>query len=249
MTKRLEGKVAIVTGAGSGMGEAIANLFADEGASVLAVGRESQKIHDVFGHHKTVAPLGKDLAEQDSGEVIIGGAINRFGRLDILVNNAGAGDRGRIETMEESDWRGNFEVNVHAVFRLSKAAIPYLKESTAGRIINIGSLMSEVGGPGMGGYSASKHGLAGITKQLAGELGPLGITANYIIPGAIITGMTQGTVNNDPETVAYWENRAALGRWGTPEDIAPVALFLASNDAGFVTGAGVVADGGILATA
>lgn len=248
MAGRLEGKVAIVTGAASGMGEATANLFADEGANVLAVGRETQKIHDVFGRHAVIIPHGKDVGDEDAGEVIVGEAISRFGRLDILVNNAGAGSGGMIETMEESDWRANFEINVHAVFRLSKAAIPYLKESDAGRIINIGSLMSEVGGPGMGAYSASKHGLAGITKQLAGELGPLGITANYIVPGAIITGMTQGIVDTDPDTVAYWENRAPLRRWGTPDDIAPVALFLASDDARFVTGAGIVADGGVLAT-
>lgn len=248
MAGRLEGKVAIVTGAASGMGEATANLFADEGANVLAVGRGTQKIHDVFGRHAVIVPLGKDVGDEDAGEVIIGEAISRFGRLDILVNNAGAGSGGMIESMEEAEWRTNFEINVHAVFRLSKAAIPYLKESDAGRIINIGSLMSEVGGTGMGAYSASKHSLAGITKQLAGELGPLGITANYIVPGAIITGMTQGIVDTDPETVAYWENRAPLRRWGTPDDIAPVALFLASDDARFVTGAGIVADGGVLAT-
>lgn len=248
MTGRLEGKVAIVTGAASGMGEATANLFADEGANVLAVGRESQKIHDVFGRHAVIIPLGKDVGDEDAGEIIVGEAVSRFGGVDILVNNAGAGSGGTIETITVADWRAAFDINVHAAFRLCQAAIPYLKESDAGRIINIGSLMSEVGGPGMGAYTASKHGLAGLTKQLAGELGPLGITANYIIPGAIITGMTQDLVANDPETVAYWESRAPLRRWGTPDDIAPVALFLASDDARFVTGAGIVADGGVLAT-
>lgn len=247
MPDRLKGRTAVVTGAASGMAEAIAKLFAAEGAKVLAVGRATQKIHDVCGGIDGITPFGKDVTELDAAEVIFAEAEAKLGGMDILVNGAGIGSGGSIEDLTEEGWQDVMNANLSSVFRLSKGAIPLLRKSKAGRIINIGSLMSEVGGPGMGGYPAAKHAVAGITKQMACELGPDGITVNYIIPGAIVTGMTKGLVDSDPVTVAYWEERTPLGRWGYPADIAPVALFLASDDAAFVTGAGIPADGGVLA--
>ena len=245
---RLDNRTAIVTGAASGMGEATARLLAAEGAKVLAVGRDTSKIHDVLGNVDGIETLGKDVTDPDAGEVIIAKAVDLFGGLDILVNNAGAGSGGNLEDMTDEDWAAGFSINVDSMFRLCRAATPELRKSKAGRIVNIGSLMSLVGGPGMGSYAASKHAVIGLTKTLACELGPDGITVNAVIPGAIHTAMMQGIIDTDPETVAYWDARAPLGRWGTAEDIAPPVLFLASDDAAFVTGASLAVDGGVAAS-
>ena len=241
---RLDNRVAIVTGAASGMGEATARLMADEGAKVLAVGRASNKIHDVLGGVANIETMARGVEEDGAAEDIVARAVDQFGGLDILVNNAGTGAGGTTDAMTDADWAAGFTVNVDAMFRLCRAAIRALRNSDAGRIINIGSAMSLFGGPGMGSYAAGKHAVVGLTKTLACELGPDGITVNTVIPGAIHTPMTQGIFDSDPDTVAHWEARAPLGRWGTADDIAPPVVFLASDDARFVTGTNLVVDGG-----
>jgi len=241
---KLDNRVAIVTGAASGMGEAIARLFAAEGAKVLAVGRSTNKIHDVLGGVSNIETMARSVGEEGAAQAIIEQAATSFEGLDILVNNAGAGGAGPTEHITDEDWRANFDLNIDAMFRLCREAIPHLRNSAAGRIINIGSAMSMMGGPGMGAYAASKHAVVGLSRTLACELGADDITVNTLIPGAIHTQMTQGIFDNDQDMVDHWAQKAPLGRWGTPDDIAPPALFLASDDAGFITGTNLVVDGG-----
>ncbi|HEY1632120.1 MAG TPA: SDR family NAD(P)-dependent oxidoreductase [Rhizomicrobium sp.] len=232
----MKDRVAIVTGAASGIGEASAKLFADEGARVLAV--------DLPGKGLT-GGFEKSVGDPDSADAIIGEAIRRFGRLDILMNNAGVASSARIEEMTEDIWQRTLNVNLSAQMRLAQKAVPHLKESKAGRIINVASVMAEGTDYGLAAYCASKAGVAGLTRTLALELGKYGITANYLEPGAIRTGMTSGLWDARPDVADIWAKKAALRRLGQPIDLARAALFLASDDGGFVTGHGLIVDGGL----
>jgi 3-oxoacyl-[acyl-carrier protein] reductase len=236
---RLEGRRAIVTGAASGIGRASAELFASEGARVLAV--------DLAGATFDLAVedcLGVDVARDDSPRAIVERALSKFGGIDILFNNAGIGASSPVADMTDEVWDRVQAVNLKAVFRLTRAAIPHLCASTAGRIINTASVMAEGTDYGLAAYCASKAGVVGLTRTLALELGRKGVTANAIMPGAIVTGMTRRNFE-DAKIAEVWEKKAALRRLGQPIDIARVALFLASDDAAFVTGQAIAVDGGL----
>lgn len=236
---RLQDRVAIVTGAASGIGRASAEMFAAEGAKVLAVDLEPFTLE-----HENIQTLDQDVSADTAAAAIIGGAVARFGKLDILMNNAGIGGGAPIAEFPDELWEKNLAVNLTPHFKLSKAAIPHLKESGAGRIINVASVMAEGTDYGLAAYSAAKAGVAGLTRNLALELGRFGITANYILPGAIRTGMT---VNfKDPKIAEIWAKKSPLKRLGEPIDLARGALFLASDDGGFVTGHGLNVDGGLM---
>ena len=242
---RLEKKVAIVTGAASGIGAATAQLFAAEGARVLAVDLRETGLHDNHGEAPHVDCLAMDITHAQAPDTIIGEAINRFGQLDILMNNAGIGSNALGEDMALEVWQKTLDVNLTASFCLCQAAIPHLKNAPAGRIINVASVMAQHTDYGLSAYSASKAGVTGYTRTLALELGKFGITANCILPGAIHTGMTAaGFANN--EIANIWAKKSPLLRLGQPIDIARGALFLASDDAGFVTGHDLNVDGGML---
>ncbi|HEY2068545.1 MAG TPA: SDR family NAD(P)-dependent oxidoreductase [Rhizomicrobium sp.] len=238
---RLKDRVAIVTGAASGIGEASAQLFAAEGAQVLAVDLPGKGLKESDG----IACLEKSVGDTDSGEAIIAEAVKRFGKLDILMNNAGVASSTRIEEMTEEIWQRTLNINLTAQMRLARAAVPHLKASPAGRIINVASVMAEGSDYGLAAYCASKAGVAGLTRTLALELGKYGITANYLEPGAIRTGMTSGLWDARPDVADIWAKKSALRRLGQPIDLARAALFLASEDGGFVTGHGLVVDGGL----
>ena len=242
---RLENKVAIVTGAASGIGAATAQLFAAEGARVLAVDLQETGLDDNHGATPHVDCLAMDITHAQAPDTIIGEAINRFGQLDILMNNAGIGSNAPGEDMTLEVWQKTLDVNLTASFRLCQAAIPHLKNAPAGRIINVASVMAQHTDYGLSAYSASKAGVTGYTRTLALELGKFGITANCILPGAIHTGMTAaGFANN--EIANIWAKKSPLRRLGQPIDIARGALFLASDDSGFVTGHDLNVDGGML---
>jgi len=239
MTGRLAGKTAIVTGAASGIGQASAALFAAEGARVIAVDRP--------GAFKAEAPAGvthleADITGQDAPERIVAAAGES---LDILFNNAGVSGNALASAMTDEEWDRTFAVNIRAVFRLCRAAIAHLVKSPAGRIINTASVMAEGTDYGLAAYCASKAGVAGLTRTLALELGKHGVTANYLLPGAIRTGMTGPLWDARPEVAEIWAKKAVLRRLGEPMDLAKAALFLASDDAGFVTGQGLAVDGGL----
>jgi 3-oxoacyl-[acyl-carrier protein] reductase len=234
----LSGRKAIVTGAASGIGAAaVARLLAD-GCEVLAVDLTEDGL---VGSYTLVA----DLSDPTSVLRIASDAKTSLGGLDILINNAGVCPVGPLDEMTDEMWNNALTVNVTAVMQLTRAVLPMLNASQAGRIINTGSIMSRYGDAGLVAYATSKHAVLGLTRALAAELGPQGITVNCVQPGAIVTGMTRSMFEN-PESAAYYSGRSLLGRLGQPEDIADVMSFLASDDARFVTGQGIMVDGGVM---
>ena len=241
---RLDGKVAIVTGAASGIGHASARLFAEEGASVLAVDRPGTDLAAGHAGVERLATLERDITEDGAPEAIVGRAVELFGGLDILLNNAGVGVNALAEVLPVSEWDRVFDVNVRAQFLLCQQAIPHMRARGRGRLINVASVMAERTDYGLAAYAASKAAVAGLTRTLALELGKFGITANYILPGPIYTGMTRQ--NFDQEHIRQvWEKKTAVRRLGQPLDIARGALFLASDESDYVTGHGLVIDGGL----
>jgi len=243
---RLRDRAAIVTGAASGIGQASAQLFAEEGAHVLAVDLPGKGLAQAHAANARIACLEKSVADADSADMIAGEAVARFGRLDIVMNNAGVASSTRIEEMTEEIWQRTLNVNLSAQMRLVQKALPHLKQSPAGRIVNVASVMAEGTDYGLSAYCASKAGVAGLTRTLALELGKFGITANYLEPGAIRTGMTSALWDARPDVADIWAKKSALRRLGQPIDLARAALFLASDDGGFVTGHGLVVDGGLM---
>ncbi|AOR80972.1 SDR family NAD(P)-dependent oxidoreductase [Novosphingobium resinovorum] len=247
MTGRLEDRVAIVTGASSGIGRAIVERFCSEGAKVLAVDLDAAKLAAAHQAGETLELLAQDIAAPGAAEGIVRRAMEAFGRLDILVNNAGVCLHQPMDQTTDDNWDRTMAVNVTAMFRLCRAAIPALRESGRGRIINTSSIMGHQATVELGAYNASKHAVAGLTKTLALELGTDGTTANYILPGAVRTGMTQPWIDGNPALETAYADLGVMGRMGEPRELASAFLFLASDDASFVTGHGLAVDGGALA--
>ncbi|MEO0998386.1 MAG: SDR family oxidoreductase [Pseudomonadota bacterium] len=241
---RLLGLRAVVTGANEGIGDAIARLFAQNKAEVIAVDLPDTGVEQTFKSVNGVTGFGCDVGAPDAAESIFEEIDRRLGGLDILVNNAGVCITGRVEELTDEDWQRSLDVNVTPMFKLCRAALPLLKLSPAGRIINVGSIMSAFGGESLAAYAASKHAVLGLTRSVASEWGIHGITANAILPGAIMTSMTREAFRQDKDYRDYWINKSAARRLGEPLDVARVALFLASDDAVFVSGQALFVDGG-----
>ncbi len=241
---RLAGKNAIITGAASGIGHATAQLFVAEGAHVLAVDM-NEHITQAHSGHENIITLCQDITADKAAQHIIKTAIDAFGTIDILLNNAGIGGGAPAENMSRDLWEHVMKTNATAPFHICQAAIPYLKHSSAGRIINIASIMATHTDFGLAAYSAAKAAITGFTRNLALELGTYNITANSILPGAIFTGMTKQNFSN-ADIAAIWARKSPLNRLGQPIDIAYGALFLASDEGGFVTGHNLNIDGGMM---
>lgn len=241
----LDGKKAVVTGAASGIGEAIAKAYLREGAYVLAVDLPGKALARLYAGDDRALSFEQDITHAGAAASIVAAAAERLGGIDILVNNAGVSIGAGIEETTDDLWERTMAVNVTAMFRMTRAAIPHLKKSKAGRIINLGSIMSEMAGPGLFAYGTSKHAVAGMTKAMAVDLGPYGVTANYLQPGAIVTALS-APFFEDAAFRSYWEGKAPVGRLGQPEDVAAAAVFLATEAAQFVSGAGVKVDGGAI---
>lgn len=233
-------KRALVTGAASGIGAAIAARLKRDGMEVLTADRAAG------------CDLCLDVAADGAAQTMVVAAGERLGGLDVLVPAAGVSAFEMLEGHSDQVWRDTLGINLDSVFHLIRAAVPVMRGGAAAiegsaRIITIGSVMSTHGEAGMAAYAASKHAILGLTRSLAIELGPHGITVNCIQPGAILTGITRPAFAANPEFEAYWVQKSALKRLGTPEDIADVAGFLASDASRFMTGATLVVDAGATA--
>jgi len=234
MTGRLQGRSALVTGAGSGIGAATAWRLAAEGARVYTV--------DCQGDVDRLA----DVTAPGINAQLVDEVVARHGGLDILVPCAGISAFHPLEGHDDGYFDRVMAVNVTAVFRLIRDAVPALKQSGRGRIITIGSTMSVFGDAGLVAYGTSKHAVLGMTRSVACELGPFGVTVNCLQPGAIETPMTAPAFSEFPEFRRHFETKAALGRLGQPDDIADVIAFLASDEARFMSGQGFFVDGGAM---
>ena len=245
--KLLEGKVAVITGAARGIGKAIALKFASEGANVaftdLAIDENAQNTE------KEICALGvkgkgyaSNAANFEDTAKVVEEIVKDFGRIDILVNNAGITRDGLMLRMSEQQWDMVINVNLKSAFNFIHAVAPIMVKQRSGSIINMASVVGVSGNAGQANYSASKAGMIGLAKSIAKELGPRGIRANAIAPGFIITDMTN--VLSD-EVKAEWAKQIPMRRGGTPEDVANVATFLASDLAGYVTGQVIHCCGGM----
>lgn len=241
--KGLQGRTAVVTGAASGIGRAIAERLAEEGVQIVGVDRNAEAL---VANDKYASTLAVDLVDQGSIARVREHIEAGTGACDILVNAAGISAFGLFDDAESSLWDDTMAINVEAVARLTRELLPLLRASNQARIINIGSTCSQFATAGLSAYVVSKHAILGMTRALASELGADGITVNCIQPGAIVTAITEPTFNENPEFRAHWENKAALGRLGQPEDVAPLAAFLASEEARFISGHGMYVDGGAM---
>jgi NAD(P)-dependent dehydrogenase (short-subunit alcohol dehydrogenase family) len=251
---RLEGKVAAITGAGSGIGRASAILFAKEGAKVVVVCRTpstgQETVQNIKNDGFEAIFIPADVSKSQDVKEIIAGAVNKYGRLDILFNNAGVNAVAPITEIEEDEWDKIINTNLKGVFLGCKHAIPIMKKQGGGVIINTASTFAYVGKPKMGPYCASKGGIVALTRAIALEVASYNIRVNCIVAGATLTPMVERSLmasGKPDETRKDYINRHPIGRLGKPEDIANAALYLASGDSSFVTGSSLFVDGGYTA--
>ena len=244
----LTGKVALVTGARTGIGQGIAEGLAEAGCDIIGAGHapkpETEKYIKALGRKFLYYDI--DLVKQDKIQDLVNDVIKTFGRLDILVNNAGIIRREDVLEFSESNWDDVINMNLKSLFFLSQAAGRYVKEHGGGKIINIASMLSFQGGIRVVSYTASKSGVAGITKLMANELAKYNIQVNAIAPGYIDTNNTAALIA-DPKRSAEILSRIPADRWGRPEDLKGAAVFLASKASDYVSGHILAVDGGWLA--
>lgn len=243
----LHGRAALVTGGGRGLGRAMALALAGAGADVAVVGRTRPELEavaaDVAALGRRSAAVVADLADAAQAPMAVDEAIRAFGRVDILVNNAGTSIRRPVLELALEEWEAVFAINLRAAFLCAQRAARDMRARGWGRIISIASLTALLGRPRTAAYGASKAGIAQLTRNLAYELAPDGITANAIVPGVIRTALTEPLIE-DPAYAREMLSRIPLGRFGEPEDLAGAVVFLASDAAAYVTGALLVVDGG-----
>lgn len=241
----LTGRAAIVTGGNGGIGLGMARGLASAGARVLIAGRDAEK------NRAAVAELGDeaaafraDLTQPDAARAMVDDALARWGRLDVLVNNAGTNIRKRPEDLSLEEWGTVLNINLTAAFLCSRAAFEPMRRARAGKIVNIGSMMSIFGAPFTPAYAASKGGIVQLTKATATAWAEHGIQVNAVLPGWIDTALTRRGRREVPGLHERVLARTPAGRWGIPDDLAGVAVFLAAPASDFVTGAALPVDGG-----
>lgn len=247
----LQDRVVVVTGAGRGIGRTIAETFAQDGASVVALDVGADDLArleaDLSARGATVAPMRCDVRDAAAVDAVVSRAMQRFGRVDVLINNAGINVEGRLEELDAAAWDRCFEVNVRGTFTTCRAVAPVMKQQRSGRILNAASFAAIVPSIGASAYAASKAAVVQFTRTIAGELGPWGITANSYAPGMIPTAMN-GFAELDPAEQAKKLDTLTLRRWGAAQDVANLLCFLASDLASYITGTLVDVSGGKLAT-
>jgi 3-oxoacyl-[acyl-carrier protein] reductase len=245
--KLLEGKTAIITGAARGIGKAIALKFAQEGCHIAFTDLVIDEVakateQEIAADGVKVKAYASNAAQFDEAHQVVKEVVETFGRIDILVNNAGITRDGLMVRMSEQQWDMVINVNLKSAFNFIHAVTPIMMKQKAGSIINMSSVVGVTGNAGQANYSASKAGLIGLAKSVAAEMGSRGIRANAVAPGFIITEMT-GQLPD--EVRAAWNERIPLHRGGTPEDVANVCLFLASDLSSYVSGQVIHCDGGM----
>lgn len=247
---RLDGKIALVTGAAGSIGQAIAAVFAEEGAQLFlsdvnAAGVEAVAAAMVENGH-AVTPIAADVASADDVARMFRAIKDKTGRLDVIASNAGVNIRSDFRHLTETDWARIREVNLDGVIRIARDGLPLLHASRRGSLINISSIMGLRGLRQLAGYSATKGAVTALTRGLAVEYAAFGVRVNTISPGFIETAMTERVLRMPAIRKALVE-KTAMRRLGEPREVAKVALFLASDDASYVTGAEILVDGGMSA--
>lgn len=244
---RLDGRVAIVTGGSKGLGQAMARALAEAGADVVITSRhleEGEQVADEIRQlGRRALALESDVTDPAAVKALAKRTHAEFGRIDILVNNAGINPRKPALELSEEEWHECLEINLTGPWLLSRAVAPYMMERRWGRIINIASMLAFVSIPGRTPYASSKGGLVLLTKTLALEWAPYGITVNAICPGPFETAINRQLLQ-DPEAYQAFLAKIPLGRWGQPRELGPLAVYLASEASSFMTGAALLIDGG-----
>ena len=251
MNLDLKGKTAIVTGGGCGIGAAISILLAESGANVMIdylpiekdIAGVASVTKTILERNGVVETFAGDITSQEAMEDLCSKTADLFGSVDILVNSAGYTKQINIENLSADTWKNLIEVNLSGAFYASRAASKYMLSQGSGRIIFIGSAGAITGGGGSAAYSAAKAGINGLVRALSKELAPKGITVNAILPALIETDLLRDR-EPDPQKRNKFIERIPLGRFGTPEDVGNLVVFLASEKAGFITGQHIIIDGG-----
>ncbi|MDG6925150.1 MAG: SDR family oxidoreductase [Nitrososphaerota archaeon] len=251
---KLQGKVAIVTGGNSGIGRATSLLFAREGAKVVVAARDASKGEEVVQQIKRVSGeavfVKTDVSKSEDVKRLVERTVSLYGRVDILFNNAALSPVGNVLTTSEEEWRAVIDTNVNGAFLCTRYVLPHMLKQGGGAIVNTGSINSLMAMKDEAAYDTSKGGVLMLTRATAMDFAKDGVRVNCICPGAIETPMLRDILDKAPnpeEAEADLIRKHALGRVGTPEEVARVALFLASDDSSFITGAAIAVDGGMLA--
>jgi NAD(P)-dependent dehydrogenase (short-subunit alcohol dehydrogenase family) len=245
--KKLQDRIALVTGASKGLGKAMALALAESGAKVALVSRDVDKLNAVAGEIRTNGGTAEvfraDVADEAGVAALEADVASRMGKVQILINNAGVNVRKNITDFTLDEWNFVIGTNLTAVFLMCRAFVPHMKGSGYGRILNMTSIMSHISLPGRAAYSSSKAGLLGLTKALALELAPDGVTVNGISPGPFATEMNTALMQN-PEVNQQFLSKIPVGQWGKVEDIGKLAVYLCADEASFITGTDILIDGG-----
>ncbi len=247
MAKTLENKLALITGASKGLGKAMALALAEAGARVALVSRDTGQLNQVAAEIRALGAEAEVFQADVSDEAQVirleNEVASRFGKVQILINNAGINIRKQVTEFTLEEWRRVLDTNLTSVFLMCRAFVPHMKGTGYGRVLNLTSIMAHVSLPGRAAYSASKAALLGLTRALALELATEGITVVGISPGPFATEMNLPLLQN-PELNQKFISSIPVGRWGKVEEIGKLAVFLCSEDSGFITGTDILIDGG-----